>query len=335
MSESLLQVHDLRTYYATREGNSVFAVDGVSLECREGEILGIAGESGCGKSTLALSLMGMYFRPLCYDRGTIQIGSTEITTLSPEQLRLTILGNEIAYIPQAAMNVLNPTQRIIHFIRDIIHEHGLDKSYDEIYELARERFAALNLPERVLRAYPIELSGGMKQRVVIGISSILDPRILIADEPTSALDVSTQKAVIKTLKKLFDEGFVRSIIFITHELQVLRHIADRIAVMYAGQIVETGTMEQILFKPLHPYSKALMDSIVVPEKEIKAKKLYGIPGDPPNLAEPIVGCRFADRCSYVTDECRIGDIAERSDGQQSYRCIHEPEQLRSWHGQSN
>lgn len=316
-----LHVENLKTHYRTRLREYVYAVDGVSFECEEGEVIGIAGESGCGKSTLALSLMGFYFAPLHFGSGSISINDVDIMQLSHEQLRVRILGNEIAYIPQAAMNVLNPTRRVIHFIQDILDEHKLGMTKTRINEMVTRRFRELNLPERALRAYPIELSGGMKQRVVIAISTILNPKILIADEPTSALDVTTQKVVIKMLKDMIDKGFVKSMIFITHELPILRHVADRIFVMYAGQLVEKGPMKDVIFDPVHPYSKALMDSIIVPEEGMKTKQLESIPGEPPNLKEKMVGCRFADRCRFVTSDCRAEDVPERSYEHHTYRCI--------------
>jgi ABC transporter. len=193
MGKIMLNVKDLKTKYVTRFKENVYAVDGVSLQIEEGKSLGIAGESGCGKSTLALSLMGYYFAPLHYISGTIEIDGKVITDMNPDDVRRTILGTEIAYIPQAAMNALNPTQKIIHFIEDVIHAHYPKMSNKDIYELARERFENLNLPEEILDKFPVELSGGMKQRTVIAISTILSPKVLIADEPSSALDVTSQK----------------------------------------------------------------------------------------------------------------------------------------------
>ena len=223
---SILKVRNLRTYYMTRLKESVFAVDDVSLDLEEGKVMGIAGESGCGKSTLALSLMGFYFPPLHYDSGSIEIDGTNLMTLPYETLRTKYLGQEIAYIPQAAMNALNPTRKVIKFIEDIMKEHKPEIKSDEVRKIAEAKFEELNLPPRVLNAYPNELSGGMKQRTVIAISTILNPRILIADEPTSALDVTSQKAVIKMMRTLLDKGYVKSMIFITHELPLLRHVAD-------------------------------------------------------------------------------------------------------------
>jgi len=332
MGKNVLTVKDLKTFYKTRLNEYVYAVDGVSFDLRSGEILGIAGESGCGKSTLSLSLMGYYFPPLHYKSGVIEIDGTDIMKLKYDNLRVGFLGTKISYIPQAAMNALNPTMRVINFIQDIAEEHKLGMTKEQVYNMAKERFLALNLPERTLGAYPNELSGGMKQRTVIAISAMLNPEILIADEPTSALDVTTQKVVIKMMKDLMNKSFVKSIIFITHELPLLRHIADRIIVMYAGQFVEMGTSEEIIFSPLHPYSKALMGSIIVPEKGMKDQKLSCIPGAPPNLKHVPEGCRFADRCLYAESECRQGDIEEKYYNGRMYKCIFDYEKLKELYG---
>ena len=218
MGKVMLEVNNLKTKYITRFHEDVYAVDGVSLKVEEGKSLGIAGESGCGKSTLALSLMGYYFAPLHYISGEIKVDGQTISNMKPDDVRRKILGNEIAYIPQAAMNALNPTQKIIRFIEDVIHAHGIHMTKKEIYDMARERFAELGLPEEVLQKHAVELSGGMKQRTVIAISTILSPKVLIADEPSSALDVTSQKMVIRMMRQLMEKGYIKSMIFITHEL---------------------------------------------------------------------------------------------------------------------
>ena len=329
MGKTMLEVDHLKTKYITRFGENVFAVDGVSLKIEEGKSLGIAGESGCGKSTLALSLMGYYFAPLHYQSGTIKVDGVDITGMKPDEIRKKVLGNEIAYIPQAAMNALNPTQKIISFIEDVIGAHDPGASKKEIYDLARERFEILGLPESVLKKHAVELSGGMRQRTVIAISTILSPKVLIADEPSSALDVTSQKMVIKMLRNLMEKGFIKSMIFITHELPLLYNVTDEIMVMYAGQIVEHATAKEMVFDPLHPYSKGLMGSILVPEKGARDAKLTAIPGTPPNLKNPPKGCRFADRCRYAKPACMLHPIAEsRLEDGRMYRCYLEEKELR-------
>lgn len=329
MAKVMLEVIELTTKYITRFHEDVYAVDHVSLKVEEGKTLGIAGESGCGKSTLALSLMGYYFAPLHYTSGEIIIDGRNITGMNPDEVRKSILGTEIAYIPQAAMNALNPTRKVIDFINDVFQAHDRFMTKKDVYDLARKMFEFLGLPEEVLQKYPVELSGGMKQRTVIAISTILYPKVLIADEPSSALDVTSQKMVIKMLKDLMEKGVIKSMIFITHELPLLYNVTDDIMVMYAGQIVEKGTAQETVFDPLHPYSKGLMGSIIVPESGLRDVKLTAIPGVPPNLKKPPQGCRFADRCRLVQPECRVHRVDPREiEGNRSYRCIFTEEQLR-------
>lgn len=326
----MLEVKELTTKYITRFGEDVYAVDHVSLKVEEGKSLGIAGESGCGKSTLALSLMGYYFPPLHYMSGEIIIDGKNISGMDRDEVRKSILGKEIAYIPQSAMNALNPTQKVIHIVEDVIQAHDLYVSKKEIYERATGLFERLGLPPSVLNKYPVELSGGMKQRTVIAISVLLLPKVLIADEPSSALDVTSQKMVIKMLKQLMEYDLISSLIFITHELPLLYNVTDEIMVMYAGQIVEKGTSKEAVFDPLHPYAKGLMGSIIVPESGLRESKLTAIPGVPPNLKNPPSGCRFAERCKYVRPECRAISISLREvDGGRAYRCVLSEKELKA------
>lgn len=336
MARVILDVTELTTNYVTRFKENVYAVDHVSLRVEEGKSVGVAGESGCGKSTLALSLMGYYFAPLHYSSGEIVVDGRNITGMHPDDVRRSILGHEISYIPQAAMNALNPTRKVIHFIEDVILAHHPKTPKKEIYALAKERFERLGLPAEVLQKYPVELSGGMKQRTVIATSVILLPKVLIADEPSSALDVTSQKMVIKMIMDLMEKGIIKSLIFITHELPLLYNVTDDIMVMYAGQIVERGTAEEVIFDPIHPYSKALMGSIIVPEKGLRDVKLAAIPGTPPNLKNPPSGCRFAERCSFVMPECRVTTVNLREiDNGRAYRCIIPEEDLRKAYNSNN
>ena len=328
-SNVILDVRELTTKYITRYEEDIYAVDHVSLKLEDGKTLGIAGESGCGKSTLALSLMGYYFPPLYYTSGDIIIDGMNICTMEPDEVRKTVLGNQIAYIPQSAMNALNPTQKVISIVEDVIQAHDPTISKKQIYELAVHTFRNLGLPPEVLQKYSVELSGGMKQRTVIAVSVILSPDVLIADEPSSALDVTSQKMVIKMLRQLMEDGYIKSLIFITHELPLLYNVTDDIMVMYAGQIVEKGTAKEVVFDPLHPYSKGLMGSIIVPESGVRDVKLTAIPGTPPNLKDPPDGCRFAERCKYVRPECKVTSVELREiEGGRTYRCIIPEEELR-------
>ena len=325
MGKVILEVHDLKTKYVTRFREDVYAVDGVSFKIEEGKSLGVAGESGCGKSTLALSMMGYYFPPLHYISGDIIIDGKNISGLDPDVVRKTILGTEIAYIPQAAMNALNPTQKIIRFVEDVIRAHNPKADKKEIRERAQTRFAELGLPKEVLDKHAVELSGGMKQRTVIAVSTILSPKVLIADEPSSALDVTSQKMVIKMMRELMEKGYIKSMLFITHELPLLYNVTDDIMVMYAGQIVA----REMVFDPIHPYSHGLMGSILVPEEGTRGTTLTAIPGTPPNLKKPPQGCRFAERCRYATDECRYHSVPEKQfDEGRGYCCRLSVDQLR-------
>jgi peptide/nickel transport system ATP-binding protein len=329
MTRTILEVNELTTKYITRFRENIYAVDHVSLTVDEGRSLGIAGESGCGKSTLALSLMGYYFPPLYYTSGDIIIDGKNISSMDPDDIRKTILGTEIAYIPQAAMNALNPTQKVINFIEDVVRAHYPDTTKKEIYDLAKARFETLGLPATVLNKYPVELSGGMKQRTVIATSVILGPKVLIADEPSSALDVTSQKKVIKMLRDLMEKEIIKTMIFITHELPLLYNVTDDIMVMYAGQIVEKADAEKAVFDPLHPYAHGLMGAIIVPEEGLRDVKLTAIPGTPPNLKNPPKGCRFAERCQYVMPECTVTAIAMKTlENGRQYRCILSESELR-------
>ena len=332
MADVMLEVRDLTTKYITRYKEDVYAVDHVSLKVEEGKTLGIAGESGCGKSTLALSLMGYYFPPLHYTSGEIIIDGQNITGMKPDDVRKSILGREIAYIPQAAMNALNPTRKIIDFIGDVVRAHDPTWTKKMVHDHARSLFETLGLPAEVLQKYPVELSGGMKQRTVIAVAVTLSPKVLIADEPSSALDVTSQKMVIKMLRDMMESGFIKAMIFITHELPLLYNVADEIMVMYAGQIVEQGSSKQLVFDPLHPYSKGLMGSIIVPESGLRDVKLTAIPGTPPNLKNPPDGCRFAERCKYARPECKVTSVMLNPAGYgRGYRCVVPEPELRRFY----
>jgi peptide/nickel transport system ATP-binding protein len=307
---ALLKAEDIRAYYRDRLGNEVRAVDGVSLELGEGEVLGIAGESGCGKSTLARALADLFYPPLYRAGGRVYIGGDDLYAMDDRTVRREVLGKRISYIPQSAMAALNPTRRVRRFVRDVMVTHYPGMPAADMLSRARERLDALSLGERVLESYPFELSGGMQQRTVVAISSLMNPDVVIADEPTSALDVTTQKTLVRMLRDLLDRGFARSLIFITHDVTVLRHICDRIAVMYAGEFVEVGTAEQVVFDPVHPYTRALVESVLVPEPGMRARPLRAIPGAPPAPGRLPEGCRFGPRCTEHDGDCRSrhGDL---------------------------
>ncbi|MEM0445295.1 MAG: ABC transporter ATP-binding protein [Nitrososphaerota archaeon] len=302
MPEPLLLGLDLRASYRLRLGE-VKAVDGVDIEIPRDSIVGLAGESGCGKSTLINVLLANIRPPLVLKSGRILLDGLEILGISREEVRKKVWGVKVSIVPQSALNALNPTKRIIELVKDAIRQHT-PASDQEIISLCKRRFEELNLPFDSVYKYPHELSGGMRQRVIIAISTLLNPRLLVVDEPTSALDVSTQKQVLKMMVDMKKEGIIDSILFVTHELPVLRQVASHIYIMYAGKIVEYGPADSVFFRPLHPYTKALMYSVMTPEPESRARGLVTIPGEPPSLLMPPQGCRFHPRCPYVMDVCK-------------------------------
>ncbi|MEO7034496.1 MAG: ABC transporter ATP-binding protein [Polyangiaceae bacterium] len=321
MSTPIFEVENLRAHYLTRFGQKIQAVDGVSFSLKEGEILGIAGESGCGKTTLVSACMGLYIPPLHLSGGDVRIEGKSIIGMNVETNRRDILGRKISMIPQGALNSLNPTRKVKDLATDMILSHDENADKKAIHARLRERFKKLGMPaEEVLNSYPVQLPAGMKQRVVIGISTLLDPRVVIADEPTSALDVSTQKAVVRLLFELMDQGIIGSMLFITHELPLLRHVSNNIAVMYAGEFVEVGNIEQVIFDPRQPYTKALMGSMLSADAGHRDQKPVSIEGAPPNLAFPIQGCRFAERCPQVKPDCKENQQVIRIVKDRQVRC---------------
>jgi len=315
----LLTLADVKAYYRTPSGQIVRAVDGVTLSINEGEVLGIAGESGCGKTTLAQVLALNMQPPLYLAGGEVLADGVDVQKLPPEVKRREYRGKYISVVPQGAMSALNPSLRIRQFVADLMREHYSDLTKRDALDRAEQRLRALDLPVRVLDAYPHQLSGGMKQRTVIAISTLLDPKVLICDEPTSALDVSSQRSVLELLRWLMKEKIIRSCVFVTHELPLLYQIADRVAVMYAGRIAEVGGAEEIIFRPQHPYSTALVGAVLVPEKGMKERRVEGIPGAPPDLRTPPTGCRFAARCRFVDEQCKA-DPVERTSGTRQVWC---------------
>jgi peptide/nickel transport system ATP-binding protein len=319
--DAVLEVSELKLHYLTRFGNKIPAVDGVSFELGAGEILGIAGESGCGKTTLVSGCLGMCVPPLYHSSGDIRVQGQSLLGMSVEQNRKEVLGRKVAMIPQGALNSLNPTRKIKHMAKDMILSHDDGATDKDIQDRLRERFERIGLDAKhVLDSYPVQLPAGTKQRVVIGISTLLNPKVVIADEPTSALDVSTQKSVIRLLFDLMDQQIIASMLFITHELPLLRHVANKIAVMYAGEIVELGTTEQVIFDGRAPYTRALMGSMLSADAAQRGKKPVSLEGAPPNLAHPLSGCRFAERCPEARADCKRIRQSLRAVGGRQVRC---------------
>jgi peptide/nickel transport system ATP-binding protein len=293
-----LQVSDLRVYYRTLAGD-VKALDGATFSIADKEIMGLAGESGCGKSTLGNSLIRLDGR-MKYIGGSVTLDANALpiwdkTAMNEFRFR------DVSVIPQYAMSAMNPTRKIGKMIEELLESRG--KNFREIKPELLRRIDLVGLQRDVLTRYPMELSGGMKQRMVMVISTLLNPSLLIADEITSALDVSTQRAVAETLVSFRDHGFVKSMMVITHDMSILYQIADSILVMYAGKLAEKAPTSVVIERPLHPYTRMLVSSLPEVGVRYADKKLTGIPGSPPSLLNPPTGCRFRARCPLAFAKC--------------------------------
>ena len=287
----LLDVQNLQVEFRTERG-AVRAVDGVSFSIAPGEVFGLAGESGSGKSTIALSLMRVLPPPAVITGGQVLFGDRDVLALNDEQLR-EFRWRDVSMVFQSAMNSLNPVMRIGEQIEDSIQAHS-NVSDKEARERAAHLLTLVGIDTARLDVYPHQLSGGMRQRAVIAMALALDPPLMIMDEPTTALDVVVQKEIMQQIEELKNKlGF--SILFITHDLSLLVEFSDRIAIMYAGQIVEEGRADDLFDDPLHPYTQGLMSSF--PSLTGEKVRLTGIPGSPPNMLNPPSGCRFHPRCA--------------------------------------
>lgn len=293
-----LKVDGLKVYYRSMSGD-VKAVDGASFEIADGEIMGVAGESGCGKSTLGKSLVRMDAR-MRYVDGSVELDGKELPIWDDGKMN-SYRFKDVSIIPQYALSALNPTRKIGTMATELLVSRGVP--LNGVVPEFKRRLKIVGLSEDVLERFPIELSGGMKQRVVMVLSSLLDPSLLIADEVTSALDVSSQRAVSELLVEFRDRGFVKSMIVITHDLSVLYQVADTILVMYAGKLAEKASAETIVHTPAHPYTQMLLSSLPEVGVRYSETRLSGIPGRPPSLLEPPPGCRFRDRCPLAFEKC--------------------------------
>jgi peptide/nickel transport system ATP-binding protein len=293
----ILVVQALSVHYDTASGPAK-AVNDVSFSLRPGERLGLIGESGSGKTTVATALMRLTRAPGRIAAGSIKLDGREILKMTPRELRETRL-RDIALIPQGAMSSLNPVMRLEDQIMDAISTHMHRMSRANLKQRVAELLRNVGLDPAVARRYPHELSGGMKQRAVMAIATSLSPKLIVADEPTSALDVVVQRQVMQTLGKL-QGGLGAAVILIGHDLGLIAQFADTVGVMYAGKIVESGPVRQMIEAPRHPYTKLLVESL--PRIDIK-QALIGIPGLPPRLVDIPPGCSFAPRCPYAFDRC--------------------------------
>jgi len=335
-SELLLEVQNLNVSFATEEG-VVQAVDEVSFELRAGEVLSVVGESGSGKSVTAMTLMGLTRSPNARFAGTARLRDLDLITATADQLRA-VRAEEIAMIFQDPMTSLNPVHRIGKQIVEQIQAHR-DVSDAEARDLVVTQLERVGIPrarER-LDSYPHEFSGGMRQRVMIAMALSCDPAVLIADEPTTALDVTIQAQILEVLKELRSESGA-GIILVTHDLGVVADIADRIAVMYAGRIVEQGTTDEIFYNPQHPYTWGLLGSITRVDRP-RPDRLPSISGLPPSLIHPPQGCHFRPRCPHAHDACLVKpELRARVPGATGHedRCVMKPgqkEKLRQTGGQ--
>ena len=291
-------VENLRVHYRTLKGDAK-ALDGATFAVADGEIMGLAGESGCGKTTLAKSLIRLDGR-MRYVEGRVELDGEELPIWDDRRMNA-FRFKQVSIVPQYAMSALNPTRKVGTIAKDLLESRGI-KSGAVLTELKR-RLELVGLAPEVLGMYPIELSGGMKQRTVMVLSTLLDPSLLIADEVTSALDVSSQRAVAKMLLEFRDRGFVKSVIMVTHDLAVLYQIADTILIMYAGKLAEKAPADAIVSQPLHPYTKLLIGALPEVGVRYSERRLKGIAGGPPSLIDPPSGCRFRDRCPLAFAKC--------------------------------
>ncbi|MDH6220401.1 ABC transporter ATP-binding protein [Streptomyces pseudovenezuelae] len=299
-AEAVLEVRDLRVHFDVPTGR-LPAVDGVDLTLRKGEILALVGESGSGKSALSMSLVGLNRGPRTHVSGSVSFRGRELVGASERELR-TVRGKEVAVVFQDALAALNPLHRAGTQVAETIRAHA-DVPRATAASRAVELLGEVGIagPERASRAYPHQLSGGMRQRVMIAMGLANDPAVLIADEPTTALDVTIQAQVLALLKRVQrDHG--TSVLLITHDLGVVAEVADRVAVMYAGRIVEQGTRDEVLFRPQHPYTMGLLGSVPPLEGPVP-ERLPAIAGSPPSGIERPNGCGFSPRCAFAHDAC--------------------------------
>ena len=294
---SLLQVEDLDLYYQTHRG-SVQALQGVSLRVREGEVVGLVGESGCGKTSLARAITGVIPRNAEIRRGAIRWKGVDLLGLSQAQHRQR-RWRDFAFVPQSAMNALNPVHRVGDQLREVLTQRSAVTARaagDRVEEL----FDQVGMDRKRLRDYPHQFSGGMRQRISIAMALALQPELVIADEPVTALDVIVQRQILDLIQGL-QKSLRLSMIMVTHDVSVVAYVCDTVVVMYAGQVVETGPVAQVLGSPLHPYTMGLTRAF--PDLSQNIGLLRPIEGSPPDLLAPPRGCRFAERCPFALDAC--------------------------------
>ena len=320
MATPVLEINDLKTYIRQRKG-LVRAVDGVSLTIEQGETVGLVGESGCGKSMTAMSVMKLLPNGGYIAGGSVKLDGQDLVPLDDDDMRK-VRGNEVAVIFQDPMTSLNPTMTVGNQIAETLRIHRGWKA-DQAMTRAEEvlRVVGMPRPAERLHTFPHQLSGGLRQRVMIAMALACEPKLLIADEPTTALDVTIQAQILSLLDSLKRE-FKMAILLITHDLGVIAGRADRVAVMYAGKIVEEAATEELFTRVRHPYTEALLQSIPKVDQD-QSQPLYSIPGIPPDLANPPSGCRFSPRCRYATNECKTFEpLLDGEDSAHVWACYH-------------
>ena len=300
-NNNVLEIRGLNSYFFTEKG-VVPAVDGLDLDIPKGKIIGLVGESGCGKSMTAKSIMGLLKYPGRVAGGSIRFEDQDLTRLSDKELRK-ICGNDISMIFQEPMTSLNPVLKVGRQVRETLLVHNPAMSKAEAKQRVVEMFQRVGIPEAEKRydCYPHELSGGLRQRVMIAMAMVCKPKLLIADEPTTALDVTIEAQILRLMKELRDETGM-SVLIITHNMGVVAEICDYVYVMYAGKIMEQAETFELFDHTMHPYTRGLLDSI--PRIGQNAERLHTIPGVVPNLLHLPQGCPFSNRCEYATDHCR-------------------------------
>ena len=300
-NNNVLEIRGLNSYFFTEKGVAP-AVDGLDLDIPKGKIIGLVGESGCGKSMTAKSIMGLLKYPGRVAGGSIRFEDQDLTRLSDKELRK-ICGNDISMIFQEPMTSLNPVLKVGRQVRETLLVHNPAMSKAEAKQRVVEMFQRVGIPEAEKRydCYPHELSGGMRQRVMIAMAMVCKPKLLIADEPTTALDVTIEAQILRLMKELRDETGM-SVLIITHNMGVVAEICDYVYVMYAGKIMEQAETFELFDHTMHPYTRGLLDSI--PRIGQNAERLHTIPGVVPNLLHLPQGCPFSNRCEYATDHCR-------------------------------
>ena len=315
----LLDVRDLQVRIPLSRG-TVRAVDGASFRVERGEALGLVGESGCGKSMTLRAVLGLLPRPAVITGGQVLFEGEDLAAARPSRLR-DLRGKDIAMIFQEPMTALNPVMKVGAQIAEAPLAHlGYGRRRSRVRALELMQLVGIPDPRRRAEAYPHELSGGMRQRVMIAIALSCEPRLILCDEPTTALDVTIQDQILKLLLNLREE-LGMSVVFVTHDLAVVAQTCQSLAVMYAGQVVEAGTVHDVFHQPRHPYTLGLLRS--VPDADDARESLDSIPGSPPDLVSPPPGCRFAPRCAFAESDCAVGDkpLLALDDGRVS-ACIH-------------